>query len=291
MPDYQGYAVFTRNHPEYLSQLAEKHAVAPTTGVTFRSATRWAKARKVVSTFGSIPIYFGAIDGPPLIEYEARLTEVLLVEDANNQDINRLLSCSLEETSAEGLWENGKAKVQTLYLAEGCRVLPRPFPITDLIKVDGGIPIHHNYTRAYSIVYDRKWRGANGAPALFLDEAFSQDTFPEGACQHVYVNRYERNRKARARCIEVHGAVCKACGFDFEKAFGEIGRGFIHVHHRTPLEQITEAYEVDPVKDLVPVCPNCHAMLHKGKNEVMAVEELRQIIADQGWLPRIGDAE
>ena len=280
MPDYRGYAVFTRNHRKYLAQTAEKQATEPDRGITFRSATRWAKAHKAVSELGSIPIYLGVIDGAPLVEYEARLTKVVLVEDADDQEIDKLLCLSLEETSAEGLWENGKAKVETLYQIENCRILSRPFPMTDLIRVDGGAPIHHNYTRAYCIVYDQQWHGANGAPVLLPDEALSPEMYPEGACQHVYVNRYERNRKARARCIEVHGAVCQVCRFDFEKAYGEIGRGFIHVHHKTPLEQITEAYEVDPVKDLVPVCPNCYAMLHRDRNAMMSVEELKQIIAN-----------
>lgn len=278
MPDYRGYAAFTRNHSQYLAHAADRHATNPELGIAFRSATSWLKARKAVLELGEIPIYFAVIDGPPLVEYEARLTEVLLVENASDQEIERLKSFSLEETFAEGLWESGKAKVKTLYLVKGCRNLPRPIPMTDLIKVDGGAPIHHNYTRAYSIVYDRKWRGANGAPVLFLDEAFSQDTYLEGACQHVYVNRYERSAKARARCIKEYGAICKACGFDFERAYGEIGRGFIHVHHKIPLSEIKADYTVDPVSDLVPICPNCYAMLHRGSGEAMQVEELRALM-------------
>lgn len=66
---------------------------------------------------------------------------------------------------------------------------------------------------------------------------------------------------------------------DFEKMYGEIGRGFIHVHHIVPISTIGEEYKIDPIKDLVPVCPNCHAMLHKGKEgEVLTVDELKEII-------------
>jgi hypothetical protein len=51
------------------------------------------------------------------------------------------------------------------------------------------------------------------------------------------------------------------------------GAGFIHVHHRKPLALIGRSYAVNPVKDLVPVCPNCHAMLHT-QNPPLSVEEL-----------------
>ena len=70
---------------------------------------------------------------------------------------------------------------------------------------------------------------------------------------------------ARKKCIEHYGAKCAVsnCGFDFEKLYGDIGKGFIHVHHLTQLSDIGQGYEVDPIKDLRPVCPNCHAMLHQ----------------------------
>jgi 5-methylcytosine-specific restriction protein A len=66
---------------------------------------------------------------------------------------------------------------------------------------------------------------------------------------------------------------------DFEKMYGEIGHGFIHVHHIIPISTIGEEYKIDPIKDLVPVCPNCHAMLHKGKEgEVLTIDKLKEII-------------
>jgi 5-methylcytosine-specific restriction protein A len=63
------------------------------------------------------------------------------------------------------------------------------------------------------------------------------------------------------------------CGFSFEQHFGDIGKGFIHVHHLRPLGNIGENYEVDPVTDLIPVCPNCHAMIHR-KNPPYSPQEL-----------------
>lgn len=37
------------------------------------------------------------------------------------------------------------------------------------------------------------------------------------------------------------------------------------------------ASQIDPISDLRPVCPNCHAMLHK-KNPPYTIDELREII-------------
>jgi predicted HNH restriction endonuclease len=85
----------------------------------------------------------------------------------------------------------------------------------------------------------------------------------EGAKISIIVNAYERDTKARERCKETQGVTCCICGFDFEKVYGQLGEGFIHVHHLTPLSEIGEEYIVNPTEHLRPVCPNCHAMLHR----------------------------
>ena len=115
--------------------------------------------------------------------------------------------------------------------------------------------------------------------AIDYDEIKNPETVPEGAKKEIVVNRYERSLGARKKCIAAHGCKCAVCGMDFEKVYGDIGRGFIHVHHIVPISTIGKEYELDPVKDLVPVCPNCHAMLHKKEPPYM-VEELKRII---GW--------
>lgn len=102
----------------------------------------------------------------------------------------------------------------------------------------------------------------------------------EGAVMQVSVNRYERSPEARNRCIEQYGPICLICGFDFEKTYGELGKGFIHVHHITPISEIGEEYEIDYKNDLIPVCPNCHAMLHRKINgRTPSIPELRRIVA------------
>ena len=98
---------------------------------------------------------------------------------------------------------------------------------------------------------------------IFPDEVKKTEIFREGAVRQILVNAYERNSQARQQCIAQHGESCFVCHFNFGKVFGELGKGFIHVHHLLPLSEIAEEYEVDPVKDLRPICPNCHAMIHR----------------------------
>jgi len=99
--------------------------------------------------------------------------------------------------------------------------------------------------------------------SIFPDEV--EDTFIEGASKKVSVNTYERNQFARNKCIAIHGLNCTVCDFNFEKVYGDIGIGFIHVHHVVDISTTNAKYIVNPAKDLAPVCPNCHAMLHKTK--------------------------
>jgi 5-methylcytosine-specific restriction enzyme A len=74
--------------------------------------------------------------------------------------------------------------------------------------------------------------------------------------------------------VKHYGAMCHVCGFDFAARFGALGHGFIHVHHVVPLGSIRKGYTVNPVKDLRPVCPNCHAMLHR-QSPPLGVEALK----------------
>ncbi|MDJ0530571.1 MAG: HNH endonuclease, partial [Microcystis sp. M53600_WE12] len=70
---------------------------------------------------------------------------------------------------------------------------------------------------------------------------------------------------------------CFVCGFDFSKVYGELGDGFIHVHHLRPLSEIKQQYRVDPINDLRPVCPNCHAMIHR-RTPPLSIKELQEVL-------------
>ncbi len=110
----------------------------------------------------------------------------------------------------------------------------------------------------------------------FFPETDLQDCNFEGAKISAIVNRYERSKKARDECISRKGTVCYVCERPLEDTYGELGKDFIHIHHLTPLSEIQEGYVVDVEKDLIPVCPNCHAMLHREINgRKYTWEELR----------------
>ncbi len=116
----------------------------------------------------------------------------------------------------------------------------------------------------------------------FIDEAESIIEFTEGATSLSIRSSRRRNRNARRKCIELMGAVCTICGFDFEKHYGNVGKGFIHVHHKTPISERGGNYKIDINSDLVPVCPNCHAMLHKEiDGKCLSVEELSRVLNRQ----------
>jgi 5-methylcytosine-specific restriction protein A len=113
--------------------------------------------------------------------------------------------------------------------------------------------------------------------ASLPEEVSGPQTYHEGAVRQVTVNAYERNPQARTRCIEHHGTRCVVCGFDFGAVYGPAAEGYIHVHHLRPLGAIAAEYEVDPVEDLRPVCPNCHAVIHR-RVPAFSIEEVRAML-------------
>ncbi|MGQ0601584.1 MAG: HNH endonuclease [Anaerolineales bacterium] len=112
---------------------------------------------------------------------------------------------------------------------------------------------------------------------IFAEEELSTTMFTEGAVKTVTVNYYERSSRARMRCIQHHGLNCSVCSFNFKASYGEVGANFIHVHHLKPLHEIKKGYQLDPIRDLRPVCPNCHAMLHQGR-PAYSIEKLRSLM-------------
>lgn len=100
----------------------------------------------------------------------------------------------------------------------------------------------------------------------------------EGSLITVELTKYERNREARLLCIKHHGAKCAVCGFDFGETYGDDFKGMIEVHHIKPLHTIKKDYVVDPINDLVPVCPNCHSAIHSKKDGFYTIEEMKEFI-------------
>ena len=112
---------------------------------------------------------------------------------------------------------------------------------------------------------------------VYADEVSPAHKYAEGKTRVVLVNNYERNQIARKKCIDHFGLNCQCCGFSFKQKYGELGCDFIHVHHLIDISTIGNEYSVDPINDLIPVCPNCHSMLHKRK-PAYSIDELKQLI-------------
>jgi 5-methylcytosine-specific restriction protein A len=114
---------------------------------------------------------------------------------------------------------------------------------------------------------------------FFPDTVKEDETEYEGAKKSVIVNKYERSSKVRENAVNYHGLNCKVCDLNFKKMYGEIGEDFIHIHHLIPIHEIGKDYKIDYKNDLIPVCPNCHSMLHRKLNgKEPTLEELKQMI-------------
>lgn len=125
---------------------------------------------------------------------------------------------------------------------------------------------------------EQRWAQRTGAgAAMSPDEVSEGDGFLEGARRTVVVNGFERNPVARRECIKHYGYSCFVCGLNLGDRYGESARKCIHVHHVVPLSTIGSEYRVDPVKDLRPLCPNCHAAIHL-EQPMLTPEELRKRI-------------
>jgi 5-methylcytosine-specific restriction enzyme A len=99
----------------------------------------------------------------------------------------------------------------------------------------------------------------------------------EGAVRKVTVNAYERSAAAREACILHYGCRCAACGVNLAEKYGVVAQGLIHVHHLFQLSKINAKYSVNPVRDLRPVCPNCHAVIHS-KTPPFKISEIARML-------------
>lgn len=103
-----------------------------------------------------------------------------------------------------------------------------------------------------------------------------QESYYEGSRKLIYSTRYERDPNLRKQVIKLKGTACSCCGFDFEQTYGELGKGFIHIHHTKPLSTYEEEAIISP-DDLVPVCANCHMIIHRQKTSTLSIEDLKKI--------------
>ena len=123
---------------------------------------------------------------------------------------------------------------------------------------------------------------ANVAP-IIPEEVDENVPLYEGAVKRIQVNAYERNDAARKKCLLHYGCRCAACHIKLSDIYGEIAQARIHVHHLKPLSEINLEYQIDPIADLRPICPNCHDIIHL-KSPPYSIEEMQELIKSQ---PRV----
>ena len=131
----------------------------------------------------------------------------------------------------------------------------------------------------------RRWTRRFLAALLAIAPVEPQETpsgesfggFKEGTANVTPTVSYERDRRNRAAAIAIHGTACLACGLEFGTKYGEVAEGFIEVHHTIPLAKMGEGYIVNPAQDLVPLCPNCHAVAHR-RDPPFTVDDIRDLL-------------
>ena len=118
---------------------------------------------------------------------------------------------------------------------------------------------------------------ANGIPGKLIGVDEFEYKSEEGGKILISINKYERDPKLRREALVIHGTVCAACGFDFELVYGELGKGYCHIHHKKPLGEVNAKMQVNPRTDLIPLCANCHAMIHRSVPALNVSELIRLI--------------
>jgi len=177
-------------------------------------------------------------------------TSFISINNSESTDLRELLS-------TDSLWNNFELEVSKKYIEDNASM---PDALVSLSEDIAGLMLsltelvekYENFSDVHSI------------------------GLPEGAIQKIAVNKYERNRINRKCCLDYYGYDCKVCEINFEKHYGSIGKNFIHVHHITPVSELGPNYVINPISDLVPVCPNCHSMIHK-KDPPFTIDEIKQV--------------
>jgi len=117
------------------------------------------------------------------------------------------------------------------------------------------------------------------------DDEESLVSYQEGKKTSKFVTVYERNLVLKKQAKAFHGTTCFACGFNFGEFYGEYAKDFIHIHHVVPVSEFGESKTVNPKTDLVPVCTNCHGVIHRRKDRTLSIDELKVMIAVSNKTP------
>ncbi|MBT9450215.1 HNH endonuclease [Akkermansia glycaniphila] len=115
-------------------------------------------------------------------------------------------------------------------------------------------------------------------PSSIIKEQTALIVRTEGGRRVVVSTLIERNPALRNAAIAIHGTTCLGCGFNFGETYGTYGEGYIEIHHVYPLGKETRYVKTSVATDLIPLCSNCHCMVHHKKDYVLSLNELQMIL-------------
>lgn len=167
-------------------------------------------------------------------------------------------------------------------------------------KIEDHCPQSENWKQSKEPYFERVSRGvyrlideadANQQPPVDLlanqivsdlEALADEESGTEGGKKAKLIAYFERNPALRVAAVAFHGTTCKVCGFNFEIAYGEHGRNYIEVHHLVPISTLPESSSINPKEDLTVLCSNCHRMIHRRRDMLFSIEELRSILQMNG---------
>ncbi len=210
--------------------------------VDWSNSNRKYKINDIVYIYSSLP--------DSCIKFRCIVTKIDIPFDESLEDSNFWIDKLSYENSKNSIF------IRLKILDEFDNIL---FPLSKLknIGLNGAPqgPIRINSTLSHFLV------NSSLINVSFLDE--SDTSLYEGSQTKIFVNKYERNSEARKLCLENYGYTCQMCKLSMYETYGEYGKNFIHVHHRKPISEIGTEYKVNPIDDLIPLCPNCHEIIHR----------------------------
>ena len=150
-------------------------------------------------------------------------------------------------------------------------------PVTVIAEFCGSSPVEWAMWENFALALEKTGLVQPEQTFHFAEEVIEAISYVEGSPYKAQVDLYERSLAARGACIKHFGPKCQICDFDFSSVYGDSMEGFIHVHHLEPLSEIGEKYKVNPTEDLIPVCPNCHAVIHS-RRPAYSPDEVRSML-------------
>jgi|ERR1051326_296725 5-methylcytosine-specific restriction protein A len=193
-------------------------------------------------------------------------------------DVQGSFECKFRTSDAVRALKIGRLRVaHDLWIKEAARTELANYPVT-ANTIEMLQEFCHTQIPYPSYLQPSSTEEVAAAHNFYPEELEESDSFSEGCLQRIFIDKYERSTAARVECIAHYGPRCSVCRMSFEEVYGDSFRNFIHVHHLRPISKIGTKYQVDPVRDLRPVCPNCHAAIHSRKDTPYSIEEVQDLL-------------